>query len=416
MMFADAKFVAGLKAQHVSGIEFLSEATAAEVSGLALGSSTLIFRPKSPPIALEGQKFVIESATSAASSLLVLQCIFPFLLFASKDSSNFPIEIELRGGTNTPWSPSYEYLDQIFFPTLEDCFGIAVERRLSKRGWHVGPPGRGQIHLKFTPIILGQALRPINHWSQLEDEDFNVNEIDISILAPAVSHKSLRRYLSEQLADYFPFIPTTIKLCEDSGSPARQYVLLVAKSNRLRWPADILQEGSSRSISKHATVLLATKVCQKLRDEVLRGDSVDEHLQDQLVIFQALCRGRTRFTCYNKELQKIEEAKAACPGIKKCKELENESFSGLWNGSTTVEVINRLPKETMERPMQVPRQSTQRPFGQGSLHTQTARWVTSKMLPGLTWYDDGKECEGIGICFQEPGQIFSHIDSTENNF
>ena len=36
------------------------------------------------------------------------------------------------------------------------------------------------------------------------------------------------------------------------------------------------------------------------------------------------------------------------------------------------------------------------PFGDGSTHTTTARWVAKSMLPGARWYDGSAICEGVG--------------------
>ena len=42
------------------------------------------------------------------------------------------------------------------------------------------------------------------------------------------------------------------------------------------------------------------------------------------------------------------------------------------------------------------------PFGEGSLHTTTARWVAAQLLPKVQWYNQGRICDGIGFATKLP--------------
>ena len=90
------------------------------------------------------------------------------------------------------------------------------------------------------------------------------------------------------------------------------------------------------------------KVVDALDMEVRKGGLVDEFLQDQLIVFQALAEG-----------------KSIIPG--------------------TVEAANS-DRTHMDK--------TDEPFGTGSTHTITARWVASQLLPHVQWMDGGRICEG----------------------
>ena len=100
-----------------------------------MGSKSFEFKPKLSPAKLANRNIQIK-AESAASSLLVFQSIFPFLLFAG-DERGSPITMTIQGGTNVSYSLSYEYLDQVLLPSLER-FGINVDRKLESRGWSQG--------------------------------------------------------------------------------------------------------------------------------------------------------------------------------------------------------------------------------------------------------------------------------------
>jgi len=73
-----------------------------------------------------------------------------------------------------------------------------------------------------------------------------------------------------------------------------------------------------------------------------------------------------------------------------------------------LESIERRKSESVDgaavdlaaRPMSV--EDTSVPFGDGSMHTKTARWVVSQMLPEVRWYDDGRICEGVGWFARTP--------------
>jgi len=43
------------------------------------------------------------------------------------------------------------------------------------------------------------------------------------------------------------------------------------------------------------------------------------------------------------------------------------------------------------------REKADKPFGEGSTHTTTARWVTTELLPAVEWYNKGSICEGVGM-------------------
>ena len=144
--------------QHVTSISWLAKVTEAQVDGLSVGSKNLTFIPKKSPAQLSQREFHIKADSASASTLLVLQALTPYLLFAANDAGD-PINLHIDGGTNVDWSLSYEYFDQILVPTMEERCGIKIERRLDVRGWSLGPSSRGSIILKIHPVPKGQTLK-----------------------------------------------------------------------------------------------------------------------------------------------------------------------------------------------------------------------------------------------------------------
>ncbi|KAF4450673.1 RNA 3'-terminal phosphate cyclase [Fusarium austroafricanum] len=358
----------GLKSQHVTSIQYLAEVTDADVEGLSVGSKTITFAPRRGPTELYQRNIKISAASGSASSLLILQAILPFLVFAGNDSEE-PVELQISGGSNVSFSLSFEYLDQVLLPTLEDRFSVQVERSLDRRGWSLGPQSRGQISLKFHPLKIGQSLRYKAPEQQKHPDSFEVKSVDVSMVVPGSAHDRLQASLTRDLGGLFSGADIQFKLVEDANMDSRWYILLVARSaSGIRWGHDWL--GSIPKKTKNRDVFIdqvSRKLCRGLYEEVAAGGQVDVHLQDQVVIFQALCDGYSSFP------------RGDAP--------DESSTNMLIDAMGNLDIGNgRMRKE-----------KTHEPFGHGSLHTQTARWVASEMLPGVEFYNKGDLVKGAGI-------------------
>ena len=337
--------ISGLKAQHVASIEWLAKATKAKVTGLVVGSKTIDFMPLLSPKDLDDRNIKVQ-AQSAASLLLVFQAILPFLLFAG-DADDSPLTVTIQGGTNVSWSLSFEYLDQVLLPALER-FDIKIERHLEFRGWSHGTPQVGSAKFKLVPFAPGRTIKSPN-WPL---ERGTITKIDVSIIVPSDMQSPLRKYLLTEIGRVFPGVEANIFLVEDSKHRARLYTLLVAHTTTgLRFGRDWLYDKTTKNKSvEDLSTEIARKTVNELDKELQRGGVVDEYLQDQLVVFQALAEG-----------------KSSIP-------FSSEAISS--------------GRDRVDR--------TDEPFGDGSMHTMTARWVTSQLLPQSKWIDKGRICEGIG--------------------
>jgi RNA 3'-terminal phosphate cyclase (ATP) len=285
-------------------------------------------------------------AESAASILLVFQAVLPFLVFAG-DEDGSAISITIQGGTNCSFSLSYEYLDQVLAPALER-FGIKIERKLEFRGWSHGTPQVGSAKFIISPLRPGQALRNPN-WPT---EQGVITKIDVSILVPRGIQDTLKAALLFELNLVFPEVVVDFILVENSGHNARLYTLLVAHtSTGLRFGRDWLYDEKIKNKTyDQLAVEISQKVVDDLDNEIRKRGVVDEHLQDQLIIFQALSQGRSFIA-------------------------ENSNSS-----PTRISLVDQPENLT----------------GDGSLHTTTARWVTRQLLPQVKWANQGTICEGVG--------------------
>jgi RNA 3'-terminal phosphate cyclase (ATP) len=111
----------GLVAQHLASVRAAAMLCDAEVKGAELGSQMLQFIPRKPVRASDYFLDVAQAREggSAGAVMLVLQTLLLPLALAEGDST-----VILRGGTHVDMSPSYDYVHDVWLPTLA-CMGVA---------------------------------------------------------------------------------------------------------------------------------------------------------------------------------------------------------------------------------------------------------------------------------------------------
>ncbi|AKT39704.1 RNA 3'-terminal phosphate cyclase [Chondromyces crocatus] len=133
----------GLARQHLTAVQAAARVGCAEVSGAALGSTEITFRPGS--IAPGVHTFAVGTAGSAT---LVLQTVLPALLSAQGDS-----ELVLEGGTHNPMAPPFDFMERAYLPLLQRM-GPVVTAELERYGFY--PGGGGRVRVSITPAPLGK--------------------------------------------------------------------------------------------------------------------------------------------------------------------------------------------------------------------------------------------------------------------
>lgn len=129
----------GLAAQHLAAVRATAMICEAEVSGDALGSTTLTFEPQSDPIPGIYEFDVAEARQggSAGAATLVLQTLLLPLALANGSST-----VTVKGGTHVPWSPPFHYLQDVYLPSIRP---LGFEATLELLGWGWYPAGEGEI-------------------------------------------------------------------------------------------------------------------------------------------------------------------------------------------------------------------------------------------------------------------------------
>lgn len=315
----------GLKPQHLACVKWLAHASNATISGAEKGSKTLFFAPGkvgqvSPAYVMKangraGDRFweCRLDIMTAGSTGLALQAILPFILFRppkNNDSSlsDLPIRLTVSGGTNVSASPSYDYIEQVLLPTLHDIGLPPISAVLNKRGWSHGGSSIGSFTLDI-PQRHSLRLSTFNLYPKDQKSPASKPQrIDATFIAPASAHAHMQTTLPLVLQSYFgsSFSEGTGNFglsCEDSKHDKRYYLLLVAtipKSNDdaacprvFRLGRDWLYDRKVRSPEQTATELVE-RVSHDLHAEWCSGALVDEHMRDQLVVFQALAESGSR--------------------------------------------------------------------------------------------------------------------------
>lgn len=291
----------GLKESHLAALNWLAEQCEAKVRGADIGSSVIEFKPKTTTTSRFGvkqhpseqSKHIIE-LKNPGSVWLIWQAIWPFIVFGSLNET---VEIVLRGGTNVPKSMSSEYVQQVFHPVCQKIGLPVVQIEITQRGWAGTAYQLGEVHLRVSPTNTVLPCFTI-------DERGPITKIAISVVA---GHPWTRQHLVERttllLRRSMPpgqEIPVEVVVDDDSGSEQRLYVLVVAHTqNGWRLGRDFLGSGrrprndaERRQIAEVAVQTVVKDLLSEIQDWT-GGPCVDEFLQDQLVVFQALADGRS---------------------------------------------------------------------------------------------------------------------------
>ena len=316
----------GLKPAHLAAATWLAKASAAETEGMVAKSKELKFRPTPPEkIATNNRGSKQQCAgndygqsgelwqnvykdgriirryshiplSTPGSIFLVLQAVLPPLLFGSAtwlegQDSPIPLRLKINGGTNVSKSPSIEYVSQVLFPMLSLKVGIPeIGTVLHKRGWSTGGTQIGSVIFDVTPFRRGDVLPNFDFQRRGE-----VTKVHVSILAPGVkARNTIRDNAIAQLLTLDPEIEILFPVDEDSRNEKRWYLLLVAEtSGGCRLGRDWLYDLKTKGVKIEQTCEnLVSKVIKDLKRELSHGGCVDEYMQDQLVVFQALANGR----------------------------------------------------------------------------------------------------------------------------
>jgi RNA 3'-terminal phosphate cyclase (ATP) len=126
----------GLRPQHLTGVTGMGKLCNATLEGAQKGSSALTFAPTQLP----GGTHTIDIGTAGSTSLL-LHAIYFAMAWGETGG-----QLTLHGGTHNDRAPSFDYLQHVWAPMLQQC-GYQVSLELTRHGFY--PRGGGCIHAEI---------------------------------------------------------------------------------------------------------------------------------------------------------------------------------------------------------------------------------------------------------------------------
>lgn len=253
----------GLARQHLAAVRAAASVCNAEVSGDALGSTTLSFRPR----AIRGGEHRVKIDT-AGSATLVLQTIVYALLRAPE-----PSVVTLEGGTHNPMAPPFEFLERTWAPALAQM-GATVELSLERPGFY--PAGGGIFLARVTPGELGRFER-----DERGAEKSRRAIASIAALSESIADRELR-VARERLGLSRDQLEK--KIWDQSFGPGNAFIVEMAHENG----TSIFASFGERGLRAEQVAELAIGRALAFHES---DAAIEEHLADQLLLPMAVGKG-----------------------------------------------------------------------------------------------------------------------------
>lgn len=263
----------GLRPQHMTSIKAAEHICGAYTEGLNIGSTEIIFKPSTI-----NPRNVLFDVGTAGSVTLVLQTILPILAFSERR-----VEMELRGGTDVPWSPPIDYVRYVMIPILSKM-GYQVEIEVVRRGHY--PKGGGLVKVRtlnnpktFKALNLLERgalkiVRGVSHCVRLP-KDVALRQAE-----------SARNYLIGR--GFREPIDISLEFYESGKDPhlgPGSGIVLWAEAEHSVLGGDALGARGKRAET------VGIEAAEKLVRDLSYGVALDRHMSDNIMIYLALSDG-----------------------------------------------------------------------------------------------------------------------------
>ncbi|XP_031826928.1 RNA 3'-terminal phosphate cyclase [Nomia melanderi] len=283
----------GLAAQHLKGVELLQSMCNAEVQGAHIGSTCLEFKPNQ--LNMDRRRtFMVDIGTAGCIGLLV-QVAVPCALFFPPGQN---VKLILKGGTNVPMGPHIDYLTNVFTPLLHN-FGVDINCVCVKRGYY--PKGGGEVHVYVPSGRVLNAVTLMNPGvpTMIHGDSHVAGVVPIKEAykmaqdAKEVLLKGLRQYnINDQQLD--------IRVSKKDTTTA--YGNGSAINLQCLTTTNYCFGGSGLGSGRQQQIAPGVQAANEILNAILSGSCVDEHAQDQLIIFMALASGTSKINLGRQKL------------------------------------------------------------------------------------------------------------------
>jgi len=262
----------GLQAQHLEAVEALSRITEAQTEGVKFGSQKITFIPQK--ILPGDYQFEVRTAGSAA---LLLQAVFLPLCLTNEKS-----RLTLVGGTHVPWSPSFQYLSEVFLPILQ-WMEVSANAAIEKWGFY--PKGGGKIQLEINPVRELKPISLVERGLLKKIRGISASSNLPKHVAERQKEQTLNRIRRELKID----AEITIQQDVPSNGPG-SFLFLLAEYEK------IFAGFSSLGARGKLAEKVADEAVDSLKDYMESDGCIDPHLADQIIPFMAMAKGNSSFT------------------------------------------------------------------------------------------------------------------------
>ncbi|KAM9831808.1 RNA 3'-terminal phosphate cyclase [Neosynchiropus ocellatus] len=264
----------GLRPQHLSGLQLVSDLCSGSLQGATIGSTDISLAPGK---ILAGNH--TADTQTAGSVCLLLQAALPCTLYADATS-----QLCLKGGTNAEMAPQIDYTVKVFKPIVEK-FGVNFNCDIKMRGFY--PKGGGEVMVAVNPI---KELQPI-----IMTERGNITKIyGRAFVAGVLPFKLAKdmsaaavRTIRKEIKELYINIQALQE--KDNAFGNGNGIIIVAESS-----TGCMFAGSALGKKGVYADKIGIEAAEMLLRNIRHNGCVDEFLQDQLIIFMALAKGTSR--------------------------------------------------------------------------------------------------------------------------
>ena len=264
----------GLMPQHLTCVRAMQLISGAEVAGDKIGSSVLVFKPKS----VKAGEFFFDIGTAGSTSL-VLQTIVPSLIFSSEKTS-----VILKGGTHVPFSPSFDYIAEVFARVLGKM-GIRIELKIESYGFY--PKGGGNIRVDIFPAKDIKPLRVTERGAILMIKGYSgTGNLPLSI---AERQKSAAiKKIQTEIKDLMQ--PVDIEILNVSSPGHGTFIYLHSETEKAIAGFTSLGERGKKAEA------VGEEVAEEFSEYYFTNVAFDRHLPDQIVLYLSMSKEESIFT------------------------------------------------------------------------------------------------------------------------
>jgi RNA 3'-terminal phosphate cyclase (ATP) len=257
----------GLMPQHVTCVNAAALISGAEVSGNERGSSELMFVPGR----FKPGNYTFDIQTAGSSSLVFQALLLPLI------SADKPSNITIKGGTHVPFSPTYQYISEVFLPMLKRI-GVEVESVIRRYGFY--PKGGGEVSFMIYPSKTIESLQLIEKGGLLSLRGCSA----VSCLPPAIAERQ-----KKSAEGNLPAEGAVIKVKDVPSYGAGTFVFLKSEYEHVLAGFSSLGEKGkpAEKVGKEAA-----GQCMEFHNA---PGCLDPWLADQIVLYLSLAREHSSF-------------------------------------------------------------------------------------------------------------------------